>query len=205
MRPLHARHRSASRTASFVTFALLALFFVLVICFLGPDLVKKRDENAIWYFLHITGGSLVLALGPFQFIAAIRNRFRRYHRAAGYIYMVASLMAFVGIVGMLPLKFDLFFPSQMVALTLWVLCVLFAIRAIRAGKVLSHQHNMARGFVLAAYFLTVRLLDRHGMWLLTPLVTSEPARLAHSDWLAWFIPLALVEVYFTFKWQATLA
>ena len=187
-----------------ITLVLIAIFFALVAHFLGPDLIKTRNENAIWYFLHITGGTVVLALGPIQFIAPIRNRFRRYHRAAGYTYLVASVMAFVGIIGLLPPKFDLFFPSQMTALILWLLCVVFAVRAARAGKFLSHQHNMARSFVLAAYFLTVRLVDRHGMWLLTPLVTSEPARMAHSDWVAWVIPLAVVEIYFSFKWQATL-
>ena len=109
---------AAPRTALVVTVGLVTLFFVLVAYFLGPDLIKQRDENVGWYFLHITGGALVLALGPFQFIAPIRNRFRRYHRAAGCIYILASLMAFAGIIGLLPLKFDLFFPSQLVALTL---------------------------------------------------------------------------------------
>ena len=179
----------------------LILFFALVAFFLGPNLVEERNENAAWYFLHIAGGSLVLLLGPFQFIAPLRNRFRRYHRIAGYTYIAGSTMAVSGFIG-LP-KEELFLTSQLVALTLWVVCLLLAIRAIRAGKLLSHQHNMARGFVLACYFLTSRIVDRYAMGLLVPLAGNERIRLAHSDWLAWLIPLLVVELYFTHRWQST--
>lgn len=191
-----------SRAFLLSTSALLTLFFALVVLLLGPNILKERNDSAFWFFLHIAGGSVVLALGPFQFIAPLRNRFRRYHRITGYTYVTASVVAVVGFMG-LP-KNELFLTSQLVALALWVLCALFAVRGIRAGKMLSHQHNMARSFVLACYFLTARLVDRYGMWLLTPLASQEPVKLAHSDWLAWLVPLLLVEIYFTFKWQATL-
>jgi uncharacterized membrane protein len=178
------------------------VFFGLVAVFLGPNLFEKHDKNAAWYVLHIAGGSLVLLLGPFQFIAPLRNRFRRYHRIAGYTYVVGSATAVIGFIG-LP-KLEMFLTSQLVALALWVVCVALAIRAIRAGKLLSHQHNMARGFVLACYFLTARIVDRYAMGLLVPLAGNEGIRLAHSDWLAWLIPLLAVELYFTNKWQSTL-
>lgn len=185
-----------------ITIALLVIFFTLVLLILGPLVFRERGDDAIWYFLHIAGGSIVLALGPFQFIAALRNRVRRYHRFAGYLYAGASAAAVAGFAG-LP-KNELFLTSQLVVLALWILCVVFAIRAIRAGNVLSHQHNMARSFVLACYFLTARLVDRYGMDLLAPLAEDRSARFAHSDWLAWLVPLVLVEAYFTIRWQAAL-
>ena len=188
-----------SRRALLYTLAALFVFFGLVAYILGPIFLKPHDERAVWYFIHIAGGVLVLACGPFQFIAAVRNRFRRYHRAAGYTYVLGSFMAVGGYIG-LP-KTDLFLLSQMVALSLWILAVLFAVSSIRRGNVLSHQHNMARSFVLAAYFLTARLFDKHGMWLLVPFSDSMDVRLVHSDWLAWLIPLVLVEIYFSLKWQ----
>jgi uncharacterized membrane protein len=188
-----------SRWALPYTLAALCVFFGLVAYILGPIVFKPHDERAAWYFMHITGGVLVLACGPFQFIATVRNRFRRYHRAAGYTYVVATLMAVAGYIG-LP-KSGLFLLSQTVALSLWILAVVFAVWSIRRGNVLSHQHNMARSFVLAAYFLTARLFDKHGMWLLVPFSDSVDVRLVHSDWLAWVIPLVLVEIYFSRKWQ----
>ena len=194
--------KSTSPLSLALTATALIVFFGLVAFFLGPNLVEKHNEDAAWYFLHIAGGSLVLLLGPFQFVAPLRNRFRRYHRMAGYTYIAGSAMAVTGFIG-LP-KEELFLTSQLVALALWVVCVALAIRAIRAGKLLSHQHNMARSFVLACYFLTARIVDRYAMGLLVPLASSESIRLAHSDWLAWLIPLLAVELYFTHKWQSTL-
>ena len=193
---------STSRHGWLRTGIALILFFGLVAFFLGPNLVEKHETNAAWYLLHITGGSLVLLLGPFQFVAPLRNRFRRYHRIAGYTYIAGSAMAVTGFIG-LP-KQETFLTSQLVVLALWVLCVILAVRAARAGKFLSHQHNMARSFVLACYFLTARIVDRYAMGLLVPLAGNEGVRLAHSDWLAWLIPLLAVEFYFTHKWQSTL-
>ncbi len=191
---------SFQRRPTLFAVAFVVTFFTLVAVILGPLLFKERSENAIWYLLHIIGGTVVLFLGPFQFIGALRNRYLRYHRAAGYVYAVASVAAIAGYVG-LP-KNELFFTSQLVALSLWIACVAFAIRAIRSGNVLSHQHNMARSFVFASYFLTARLVDRYGMGLFIPLADDESIRLAHSDWVAWLIPLIIVEAYFAYKWQA---
>jgi uncharacterized membrane protein len=191
----------SSRISFLLTGAALLAFFGLVAFFLGPNLIEKHDKNAAWYLLHIAGGSLVLLLGPFQFIPALRNRFRNYHRAAGYTFFAGSAMTVIGYIG-LP-KVELFLTSQLVALILWVVFLLLAIRAIRAGKILTHQHNMARTFVLACYFLTARVFDRY-LELLEPLASDKGIRLAHSDWLAWLTPLLLVELYFTFKWQETL-
>lgn len=184
-----------------LTGAALLAYFGLVAFFLGPKLLATHDEAAGWYLLHIAGGSLVLLLGPFQFIAPLRNRFRRHHRIAGYTYVAGSAMAITGFIG-LP-KLEMFLTSQLVVLALWLTSIVLAVRAIRRGAVLSHQHNMARGFVLACYFLSVRIVDRYGMGLLVPLAGSEDVRLAHSDWLAWLVPLLAVELYFTHKWQAT--
>ena len=180
--------------------AVLLVFFALVGYVLGPLLLKQQSENLLWYSLHIMGGTLVLAIGPFQFVAPLRNRFWRYHRSAGYIYLAGLAMTVVGYVG-LP-KNELFFASQTVVLSLWVLCALFAVVAIKRKNLHAHQHNMARGFVFAAYFLTARLIDKHGMWLLLPFAKTESIRLVHSDWLAWVVPLVLVEIYFGIKSKA---
>lgn len=77
-----------------------------------------------------------------------------------------------------------------------VALVVGAIWSVRAGHILVHQHNMARGYLSASYFVTVRVVDRFGLGLLAPFVDSEDARLAHSDWLAWVLPLVVLEIYF---------
>jgi uncharacterized membrane protein YozB (DUF420 family) len=187
---------------------LTLLFLGLVATFLSLDVpnVGRHPAGRQWaYWLHLSGGTLVMALGPFQFIAPIRNRFRRYHRAAGYAFVAGSLAAFVGFWGVQPTVPDVFFTSQATAICLWMLAMAAAVIAARRKRFLTHQHNMTRAFVLAAYFVVVRLMDRFGMAVIGPwLSRSEDAQLAHSDWLAWVIPLVAVEVYYGVKWDRLL-
>lgn len=186
------------------TVAWLLTFFGAVAWFLGPNILEPRSEKLAAYVLHIGGGSVVLLAGPFQFIAPVRNRYRRYHRFAGYAFVGGSAAAIVGYMMIMPGETDMFWLSQLVAITLWAVCVVVAVAAIRRKHVLTHQHNMARAFVIAAYFVTVRIVDEYLMWVLEPFSEVEGARLAHSDWLAWVLPLVLVEVWFGMKWDRLL-
>lgn len=187
---------TTKNSSAVVTAALFACFLALAAYFLSPDIFKPRPEKALAYALHIAGGSVALCIGALQFMAPLRNRFRAYHRRAGYVYVCASVISVGGFFALMPLRFTVFLPSQVFVACLWLLSVAVAIRAIRAGNLLVHQHNMARGYLFAAYFVTVRIVDRFLMGLLVPFVGSEDARLAHSDWLAWVIPLLVLEVYF---------
>ncbi|UUR06737.1 DUF2306 domain-containing protein [Sphingomonas glaciei] len=184
----------------------VAVFLVLVGIFLSFSLgnIGRHGDEAWLYWLHIAGGSIVLLLGPFQFIASIRNRFRRYHRLAGYCYVAGSAAAFVGFWAIQPTIPDVFFLSQATAITLWMLALIAAVAAARRKRMLTHQHNMTRSFVLAAYFVVVRLVDQYGLVMLEPFSSNEGARLAHSDWLAWVVPLAMVEAYYGRKWDKLL-
>lgn len=182
----------------------LVLFFASVLWFLGPNIVAGRREHAFAYALHIGGGSLVLLTAPFQFMAPIRNRYRRYHRIAGYVFVAGSSAAIAGYLSIMPGVTDLFWLSQLVAISIWAASATVAVFAIRRKHVLTHQHNMARAFVIACYFVTARIVDRYLMWLLVPLSNSEDARLAHSDWLAWVLPLIVVEMWFGRRWDRLL-
>ena len=191
----------------FITALLVVLLFGLVIrmlYFSVPGL-DRHDESKLWaYWIHIGGGTVVMLLGPFQFIAPIRNRFRRYHRWAGYTFVAASLAAFVGFWGVQPTSPDTFFASQATAITLWMGAMVAAVLAARRKRFLTHQHNMTRAFVLAAYFVVVRLMD-NGMSTIGPwLSKSNDVQLAHSDWIAWVMPLVAVEVYYGMKWDRLL-
>ncbi len=190
---------AATALAVLVFFALVAVMVVMSFGHPGDHGAKRW---AFW--LHAGGGIVVMLLGPFQFIAPIRNRFRRYHRVAGYTFVAGSVAAFVGFAAMLPLAIDVFLLSQATAITLWMAAMAAAVVAARRKRFLTHQHNMTRAFVLAAYFVVVRLVDGLAMPLLIPFASNEGARMAHSDWLAWVVPLVLVEAYYGRKWDALL-
>lgn len=185
----------------------VVLFIALVVRFLSMGIpgVARHPADKHWaYWLHIAGGSVVMALGPFQFIAPIRNRFRRYHRWAGYTFVAGSVAAFVGFWAVQPGDTDVFFLSQATAISLWMLAMTAAVIAARRKRFLTHQHNMTRAFVLAAYFVVVRLMDKYGMDWVGAFASEKAAANAHSDWLAWVVPLVLVEVYYGRKWDRLL-
>lgn len=196
--------RRKATLAGAATAAWLILFFAAVGWFLGPNMLELDRPKWLSHGLHIVGGSLVLLTAPFQFIAPIRNRYRRYHRYAGYIFVAGSAAAILGYLLIMPGETDMFWLSQLVAVTVWGLSVVAAVAAIRRKHVLTHQHNMARAFVIAAYFVVVRIVDRHLMWALEPMSGVEGARFAHSDWLAWVIPLIAVEIWYGRKWDRLL-
>lgn len=180
------------------------LFFAIVAWFLAPNMLELKASKWATHGVHIVGGGVALLTAPFQFIAPIRNRYRRYHRVAGYVFVGGSAAAILGFFAIMPGETDMFFLSQFVAICLWAICVVAAIVAIRRNRVLTHQHNMARAFVIAAYFVVVRIIDRHLMWALEPFSKVEVARLAHSDWLAWVLPIICVEIWYGRKWDRLL-
>ena len=190
-----------------MTGLVVAIFLFLVVTFLTFSIpgVARHPAAIHWaYWLHIGGGSVVMALGPFQFIGPICGHFRRYHRLAGYSFVGGSVAAFIGFWAVQPTNPDTFFLSQATAISLWMLAMAGAVVAARRKRFLTHQHNMTRAFVLAAYFVVVRLMDRFGMSALIPFASDENARLAHSDWIAWVVPLVVVEVYYGRKWDRLL-
>src|SRR5437763_619908 len=110
--------------------AVVLVFFALVLRLLNTDLgyVAAQAPPRIWaYWLHIAGGVVALSIAPFQFIAPIRNRFRRYHRIAGYVFVTGSLAAFTGFWLLVPTAGDALFGSQVTVITLWMLALAAAV------------------------------------------------------------------------------
>jgi len=189
------------------TAAAVAIFLAAVLFFIASDAPNATRHPAAkqWaYWLHIVGGTVVLAVAPFQYIAPIRNRFRRYHRLAGYAFLAGTALAFIGYIGIQPTEIDLIFASQATAISLWVVAAFAAWAAARRKRFLTHRHNMTRAFVLAAYFVGVRLVDRYLMGAMSWFSSSREAQYIHSDWLAWVIPLVLVEAYYGREWDRLL-
>ena len=191
-------------TENMAALAVVFLFLATVAWFLGPNILGLKAAKWVTHGVHIVGGGVALLTAPFQFVAPIRNRYRGYHRIAGYVFVGGSTAAILGFFAIMPGETDMFFLSQFVAICLWAVCVIVAVVAIRRKHVLTHQHNMARAFVIAAYFVVVRIVDRHLMWALEPFSKVEGARFAHSDWLAWVLPIICVEIWFGRKWDRLL-
>jgi hypothetical protein len=66
--------------------------------YLFPSLLRPPEtqlvaRHSFWAFLHIGAAILAIATGPFQFVAALRNRRPRVHRSLGYVYVTAVLLS----------------------------------------------------------------------------------------------------------------
>jgi uncharacterized membrane protein len=145
-----------------------------------------------WAFLlHISGGGLALAIGPFQFRASQRARRPRLHRWMGRTYVTAILAG--GTAGLL-----LAFVSQggMVAHTgfgllaiLWVATTTAAFLAIRRGDVVVHQRWMTRSFALTLAAVTLRI------YLPVSQAAGIPFEIAYPiiAWACWLPNLLVAE------------
>lgn len=131
---------------------------------LNPDVYfpEQRDvylAHQTGILTHIVGGVMALSLGPFQFLASLRERRPRVHRWIGRFYLVGVLLG--GVAG---LYMSAYAYTGLVATLgfatlaiLWLSIGFLAYRAIRAGFVDVHRQWMIRNFALTFAAVTLRL------------------------------------------------
>ncbi len=189
--------------------ALAGLLLLAVVPVLGgilrlSDLVLAAAitaENARFFaapvpiVIHITGASLFLLLGAFQFVPNLRSRFPRWHRVAGRVTLVAGLCAaFAGLwmTATYPAAAnpDFLFVLRMTVGTGWAASLILAFLAIRKRDVARHKEWMIRAYAIAAGAGTTVIT--FGLWYL---VTGEdtPQVSAMSQAAAWSINIAFAE------------
>ncbi|MFB6892249.1 DUF2306 domain-containing protein [Kitasatospora sp. NPDC056327] len=113
----------------------------------------------IAFYVHIITAGLALAVGPFQFAGAIRERLPRVHRWIGRGYVTAvGLGAAAGLVMSFfnSVAFAGFFGFGSLAV-LWGWTTYRGYRAARAGDFAAHRAWMIRSFALTFAAPTLRL------------------------------------------------
>ncbi|HET9747621.1 MAG TPA: DUF2306 domain-containing protein, partial [Chitinophagaceae bacterium] len=122
-----------------------------------------------------------------------RNRYIKLHRLLGKVYIIASLIAIVTLAFMIP--HALCKPckiSQIIVTSLWLLFVLSAYYFARHRKFEWHRRMMISSFICAAYFVTVRVVDKFAMPFFNSITSNEDQALLVSDIAVWFVPLAVI-------------
>ncbi len=163
-----------------------------------PDFFGDTFWNkSFWFYIHIAGGALAIIIGPFQFWKRIRIRNVHFHRTAGKLYIIGSILAVIGLVIILPDSLCMACrPSQFVVTPLWLLTTIAAWWTIKRRNIKAHRQFMARSYLFAFYFVAVRVLDKVGeIWL--PSVKKDSGWYANTDWLVWVVPLIILEIYHT--------
>lgn len=157
-------------------------------------------NNRLWFALHISAGFFVYTIGIIQFTSAIRNRYIKFHRLSGKIYIAASLISIITLAFMIP--DGLCNPcklSQTIVTGLWLLFVLSAYYFIRQRKIEWHRRMMISSFICAAYFVTVRVVDKFTMPFFYSITKTEEQALLVSDIAVWSVPLIIFHIVWFVK------
>lgn len=125
---------------------------------LAPHYAEQPAAVQAALYVHIACAALALALGPLQFSARFRERFRSAHRWIGRTYLAA--IAIGGIASLVMAPFN---SAGLVGLfgfgalgILWLYTGWRAYRAVRARDIRSHQAWMIRNFSLTYAAVTLR-------------------------------------------------
>ncbi len=191
--------------------ALTILFWVLFLGFFAFRIIPNyryltegmpaymgRDtffEQAV-LLLHIGSGTIVYITAVFQFIPAFRNSHISLHRKLGKLYIVASLISILSLYLVLQGGLcEACRPSQYMVTSLWLLFVVAAYVAIRRRKIKLHQRLMISGFICAAYFVSIRVVDMLAMDLFRAVFGDGGASYLASDIFVWAVPLIIAWTY----------
>jgi hypothetical protein len=160
----------------YLLLAAIGLMWAYVIPHDESFLVNPKDpmwphyEPFKWWLLpHGIAGACALLLGPIQFSDRLRQRFSRFHRVVGRIYVGGVFLA-------APLGFYIQYSQERTGVprsfsiaaavdaALWMLTTGIALLFILRGKVHEHQQWMTRSFAVALVFLEVRVIGGLGGW-----------------------------------------
>lgn len=142
--------------------------------------------------LHITGGVVALAVGPWQFVQGLRSRHPTVHHWMGRTYVAAALAAGVG--GLLMAPLTLGGPLAHLGFAMLALLLLLttarAFVAIRRREIVIHRAWMIRSYALVFAAVTFR------SWLGGLLSAGLPYDQVYAvgAWASWLINLYVAEL-----------
>lgn len=154
-------------------------------------------HNQFWFVTHMLGATCSLFLGPVQFWKRIRIKFPKYHRLAGKIYIIGSLVAAVS-----AFRLSLIYNCVGCRYSLVILSVLFFLTtclawfAIKQRNILLHRQFMIRSYTCALAFVFIRLNQVIPINFIYDVIEDAEVRQVVNEMLFSLGPLFLVEVFF---------
>ena len=170
------RQNKVSIRPKYVLFAFIGLMMAYVLRHNESFLIHPDDpvwhhyHPFRWWLLpHGIAGACALLLGPLQFSDRLRQRFTKFHRVAGRIY-VASAMVLAPLGAYIqyfqermgaPRSFSV---AGLIDAILLMLTTGIAFAFILNGKVQQHRQWMTRSFAVALVFVEVRVVQGITGW-----------------------------------------
>lgn len=161
----------------------------------NPRFGELFFKNQFWFVTHIAGATCSLFLGPIQFWKTIRTKYIRFHRTAGKIYIIGSLVAAVS-----AFRLALIFDCVGCRYSLIPLSVLFFLTtslawyAIRQKNIVAHKQFMVRSYVCALAFVFVRLYQVLPLGFIFEPIVDDNIFAVVVEWTFSILPLILVEI-----------
>jgi uncharacterized membrane protein len=199
-RPKRATTRSYSAWALWILMTILATFIAVASAryfFPAPlppsanEFVRHFDRFLPRLLPHVAGAVVALLLGPWQFVAGLRNRYLHVHRWLGRIYLIAVLIGGIGALVMAPVSLG-GMPAHVgfgMLGGLWLLTGAFAYREIRRGNIRAHQQWMIRNYSLTFAAVTLRLWGPLFYIHIDPIEAYKTVA-----WLGWVPNLMVAEI-----------
>lgn len=203
--PLKTKIRAISLLlvwSSVIAFSLL-FYYKDAIAYLFGYRNPRFGEHAFWFVTHILGATTTLLLGPMQFWKAFRNKYIRYHRMAGKIYIVGTLVAAVS-----AFRLALVFDCVGCRYSLIPLSVLLFVTttcawyAIRKKNIVAHRQFMVRSYVCGLAFVFVRLDRFLPLDFVFEPIADDNVYAVVAEWTFSILPLLIAEV--TMIWLPSL-
>jgi len=154
----------------------------------------KLFHYQLAFFSHVYTSIFVLILGLFQFSNWLRNRYVKFHRNAGKIYIGLVL----GIAGPSGLVMGYYANggwftqiSFCLLATLWMVFTYQAYTFIKKGQVQKHKNFMLRSYALTLSAISLRLFK----WLIVIAFELPPMDTYYIvAWAGWLVNLGIAEI-----------
>ena len=152
-------------------------------------------ENQLWFIAHMIGATFSLFLGPIQFWPSIRKKYASYHKSAGKLYIIGSLIA-----GISALRLSLIYDCVGCRYSLIILSILFLLTtslawvSIKRKNIIAHRQFMIRSYTCALAFVFIRLYQILPLDFLYSSINNVEVQRTVNEWLFSFIPLITVEI-----------
>ena len=173
--------------------------------FYNPEEIGERKLPYKWWLIaHFTAASCALFLGPLQFIPFIRNRFIKFHRFSGKLYIIGSLISAITVFILLATSYSLpgAIPSLGFLAIIWIFTTLMAYFSIRNRNIKLHKEFMIRSYVCGFAFVFIRLLPEiNYMTGIFNFIENDTMKYTIYEWICWVYPLIITEFFLTWKPQ----
>ncbi len=153
-------------------------------------------ESKIWFIGHIAGATASLLLGPLQFWINFRTKHIKYHRIAGKIFIIGSLIAAI-----CAFRINLMYDCKPCRVSLgilsviWLTCTAAAWWAIKRKNIKAHRQFMVRSYTAALAFVFIRIFTLLGYDRFFPFLDTLNEKRVTGEWLCWVVPFLIIEIY----------